>query len=67
MVCRLIKRKFHLSIWFRLFGESASPWNILFGDSVMKRKTTRELIGNCILLPELSIKLFIMALIGKYF
>ena len=35
-----------------LFGDSVSPWNKLLGDSVMKRKTTREFSGICILFPE---------------
>ena len=43
----------------RLFGDSVSPWNKLFGDSAMKRKTTREFSGNCILFPESPNKLFV--------
>ena len=35
----------------RLFGDSVSPWNKLFGDSVMKRKTSREFSGIIILFP----------------
>ena len=38
-----------IDLCFRLFGDRASPWNKLFGDSVMKRKITREFSGNCIL------------------
>ena len=31
----------------RILGDSVTPWNNLFGDSVKKRKTTREFSDPC--------------------
>ena len=35
----------------RILGDSVYPWNNLFGDSVKKRKTTRDFSGICTLFP----------------
>ena len=48
---QISNNKFKYILCLRILGDSASPWNNLFGDSVKKRKTTREFSGICILFP----------------
>ena len=46
-----VKSKICIYKSLKLFEDSVSQWNNLFGDSVMKRKTTRVFQGQLFLFP----------------